>query len=352
MKYLFAYGTLRNGEHNYEKFKHGIKYVQSHILDKFKLYDLGAYPAAVFTGNSSDTITTDILAITEEVYNEIKNMELGAGYEEIILNNLVFSPGNPMIIFTMLIENLPKSSELITSGNWFKRQSKEDKMIKRKIFVVDSQLEYTSWMQGYIVSNIEDADLVLFTGGEDVDPSFYNEKEHYHTRSNVGRDLREKEIYEKALKLDKKMLGICRGNQFLTVMNGGKLIQHMQHSGNHTIVIHEELKDVIKKDSIIPATSTHHQMVYPFNLPKEDYRILASNPDRSPMCLGGNNEEMNPPCDVEIVYYPKTKCLGIQMHPEYLNNNHNTITYLRHLLDNIYDDNKVYTNSELEVQTN
>lgn len=122
-------------------------------------------------------------------------------------------------------------------------------------------------------------------------------------------------------------------------MNGGKLVQHMQHPSEHSIIIHEEIEDVIHKGAELFATSTHHQMQYPFNLPEENYRILASNPNKSKIHLGGNNEDMNPPCDVEIAYYPKTKSLAIQMHPEYLNNDHETNRYLRYLLDNIYGTN-------------
>lgn len=57
---------------------------------------------------------------------------------------------------------------------------------------------------------------------------------------------------------------------------------------------------------------------------------------------------MHPPVEVEVIYFPKTKCLGIQCHPEmmsYYDNSHfsDAVDYFRMLLnrfmfDNIYVD--------------
>ena len=54
------------------------------------------------------------------------------------------------------------------------------------------------------------ADIVLFTGGEDVDPSLYGCEKHPTTYSNINRDLEEKAIFEK-VKPHQLCLGICRG---------------------------------------------------------------------------------------------------------------------------------------------
>ena len=72
----------------------------------------------------------------------------------------------------------------------------------------------------------DDVELVVFTGGADVDPSLYRETMEVRTHSDLARDLFEKMFYKACRTYVVPMVGICRGAQFLTVMNGGKLKQH------------------------------------------------------------------------------------------------------------------------------
>ena len=183
-------------------------------------------------------------------------------------------------------------------------------MNKRKIYVVGMALVYANWMEGEIVENMEDADLVLFTGGEDVSPELYKESKHYTTSNNPSRDRYEVEEYLKAKNLGKPCCGICRGSQFLCVMSGGKLIQHQSHPG--------EKHEIFTKDGkTIRVTSSHHQAQLPYNLPLEDYTILGWTKDLLGFHKDGNNNEINPELECEDVIYHKTNCLGIQSHPEW-----------------------------------
>lgn len=161
----------------------------------------------------------------------------------------------------------------------------------------------------------QELDLVLFTGGEDVYPEYYGERTGKHTSYNSKRDSIESNMFHYTKNIPK--LGICRGSQFLTVMCGGKLIQHVEgHAigGKHTIDI------VYPFNQTVEITSTHHQMLYPFNLSKEDYVMCAySTYNRSGVYLNGNNENISLPNDFvesEIVFYPNYKALAIQGHPE------------------------------------
>ena len=64
-----------------------------------------------------------------------------------------------------------------------------------KVYVVGSSTYYASFLQGIkLVDDIGDADIVLFTGGEDVTPSFYGREKHRSTYCNIDRDIREKEV--------------------------------------------------------------------------------------------------------------------------------------------------------------
>jgi len=199
-----------------------------------------------------------------------------------------------------------------------------------KVYIVgDSNYYINAIIDSQQVSNIVDADVILFTGGEDVTPKLYNEIAHRTTCSNLFRDAIEVNVYREALRFSNKLcVGICRGCQFLTVMNGGKLIQNVNHhaiNGTHPI----ELTNGEKID----ITSTHHQMAYPFNLPTENYEILGwATPPRSTIYEGSGIYWKPQFKEVEIIYFPKTNCLGIQGHPELMPRNSETVTYINTLI--------------------
>lgn len=166
----------------------------------------------------------------------------------------------------------------------------------------------------------DETDLLFLTGGTDVGPNLYgkirNKKTDY---PDVARDLKEKNLVETAIKKNIPIIGVCRGSQFLTVMAGGELIQHCDNHaiyGTHSILTND--------DREFDITSTHHQMMYPFNLNKEDYEIVAkSKYNRSSLYefeISLNNKDDMPDdfVEPEIVYYPKINALAIQGHPEFL----------------------------------
>lgn len=189
-----------------------------------------------------------------------------------------------------------------------------------KIYVVGGSVGYASFIKNATITDfLEEADIVLFTGGEDVDPSLYNKTKHAYTMSNLDRDLYEKSIFEQ-VKPTQLCVGICRGSQFLCVMNGGILVQHCNNHATgccHTIT---------NGKTIYTITSTHHQMQYPFNLPDSDYDILfISHSAKSTIIQGDgvNDDVIYSKGNPEIVLYHKEglpKCLAIQGHPEMMPN--------------------------------
>lgn len=171
---------------------------------------------------------------------------------------------------------------------------------------------------GDIDKQISNAELLIFGGGQDIHPSLYG---HENVASSCGkgpskRDECEMEVYEKALILGKKMLGICRGAQFLCAMNHGWLVQHVSnHAGeNHLVMLHDE----IGGSSSINMNSYHHQMM----MPSKNSMILGWTENRSNEWLFDVNilnfknpryDQINP----EIVLF-SGNCIGFQPHPEYL----------------------------------
>ncbi len=200
--------------------------------------------------------------------------------------------------------------------------------MNRKIFVVGGDRGYASWMQGTgLVNSVEDADLVVFTGGTDVDPALYGEPRHPRTqRSDVERDKYEMEVFKECRKLDKPLIGICRGAQFLCVMAGGKLIQHQEEHGEHQVF------DEFEAGATFLVSSDHHQAQFPWG--RALFILLSSTVNLSAFHENGMEEEMvkghaglcqygggragNDLVEIEDAYYPDIKALCIQSHPEWI----------------------------------
>jgi gamma-glutamyl-gamma-aminobutyrate hydrolase PuuD len=198
--------------------------------------------------------------------------------------------------------------------------SNEKKTDRPSVWIVGGGFEYIRLMYnlGYDgAKNLDDADIVLFIGGEDVNPELYGEVCMPKTHFNRDRDEKEKAIYEEALKRQLPMVGICRGGQFLNVMNGGRMWQHVtNHCGNHVMRIEVPPFNEGNKRRTIEVTSTHHQMM----IPTDEALVLATaNVAYEKISPGlervGKNEN-DPDPDVEVVFYDDTNCLCFQPHPE------------------------------------
>jgi putative glutamine amidotransferase len=78
-----------------------------------------------------------------------------------------------------------------------------------------------------------DYDGILFSGGEDVDPSFYGEeKQHANVHGHRPRDEFEFSLLDGALARRAPILGICRGVQMINVKFGGTLYQDMKEDAD------------------------------------------------------------------------------------------------------------------------
>lgn len=153
--------------------------------------------------------------------------------------------------------------------------------------------------RGYnVVDNYTDADFICFTGGADVSPALYMEP-NTDSHCDISRDLHCIGLFNWARYNSIPCVGICRGGQFLNVMNGGKMIQDYPSQGYiHTMYHYTEDEETI---NAIKVTSTHHQVMIPPN----QYNIFG---------WGKNKDE------VEIAVYEGD--IGVyyicfQPHPEY-----------------------------------
>lgn len=151
----------------------------------------------------------------------------------------------------------------------------------------------------------------------------YGEEEHRTTNSSIDRDIRESNVYQYCVKNSIPMVGICRGSQFLTVMNGGKLVQDIT---GHALSDRHDIKilDAVGGCRVEKVTSTHHQMMYPYTIPENNYKLLGFSMGLSKLYSGIPKEDKvlnqviagKETLEPEIVYYPKSKSLAFQYHPE------------------------------------
>lgn len=181
------------------------------------------------------------------------------------------------------------------------------------VHIINSSNNYEQMFLGNgwsIVNSLDHADLVQFTGGADVTPALYGESKHPKTCNAPARDEYEKGIYEECLAKKIKMAGICRGGQFLNVMNGGKMFQDVDgHTCSHNLL------DITTGD-FHRVTSTHHQMM----IPNPDTALLVAE-----ACISQGKERMEDGVrhivkggpDPEVIWYKDTQSLCFQPHPEY-----------------------------------
>ncbi len=197
------------------------------------------------------------------------------------------------------------------------------------MYVVGGSLGYYKpWASMFSMTpNVEEAHCLLFTGGEDIDPSWYGEKNR-SSHPNKARDDREVPYFRWAVAKNKPMIGICRGAQLFTALTGGKLYQHVTghaRGGGHMMQTSDGRQ--------LPVSSLHHQMCRPAG----KYELLAWSEHLSD---GYPTEEdvdnAVPECakgDPEVFWIPKVKALCIQGHPEFMDTNCKTNKYFRELAD-------------------
>ena len=114
------------------------------------------------------------------------------------------------------------------------------------------------------IFKIREAKLIIFSGGADINPEIYNQENTY-SFVDYKRDSVELKILNWALKMNKKILGVCRGHQLINAYLGGDLVQdlhknlNVRHRGDHKLIYLTE--DSLIKSLFHKVNSLHHQGV-------------------------------------------------------------------------------------------
>lgn len=139
---------------------------------------------------------------------------------------------------------------------------------------------------------LESCNGVIFTGGEDVVPSYYGkELDSARCETNPRRDSLEFALIKESMRLKIPVFGVCRGQQILNVALGGTLIVDIpsDHPGNvihqckdythcfHSVsVVKGSLLHTITMADTGMVTTNHHQAI---EKPAPGVRIVAFSND-------------------------------------------------------------------------
>ncbi len=152
-------------------------------------------------------------------------------------------------------------------------------------------------------------DGFLITGGNDLDPTSYNENNEagLSKDTDVRLDEIDKQVINHALKTNKPLLGICRGLQSLNVFLGGTLIQDLNDENNvHKSVSENHFVEVFKNNKYnlindLNVNSYHHQAIKKL---ANDLEVIAYHKDKT----------------IEMVSHKKLPIFAVQWHPEIKDN--------------------------------
>lgn len=112
--------------------------------------------------------------------------------------------------------------------------------------------------------NLNEFDLFVFSGGTDISPWIYKERNRNCYFVDENRDIFEIRLLKYVLKNNKKVFGICRGHQLINAVLGGSLYQdlseinNLNHISNHEII---EINNGIVPRNFKFTNSLHHQAV-------------------------------------------------------------------------------------------
>ena len=192
------------------------------------------------------------------------------------------------------------------------------------VFCVGSNHDANWLPKCKIVSKIQNADVVIFPGGSDWNPALYNESMNSTVGYHAKGDIDQIEQLIIAIRLNKFIIGICRGAQLLGITAGGSLFQNVtRHAG-----VNGHLVETIGKNQLY-VNSYHHQMVHWDSIPNIETRgrlVMWADSISTKYENGFNREWLNADGEElikstykepEMFYFPTMNAVGIQGHPEF-----------------------------------
>lgn len=164
------------------------------------------------------------------------------------------------------------------------------------------------------------ADGVIITGGDDVNPNQYNKPEYdkYCEGYDNYRDTLEIAMIKYAMANKIPLIGICRGHQIMNVANGGTIIPDIktflkiEESAHRTKGAKDSVHtiNVVKNSWIEKQYPNNGNDIWVNTLHHQSVEVLASN---------FNIDAISPDGVIEAISAKDTTlfAVGIQWHPEF-----------------------------------
>ena len=168
-----------------------------------------------------------------------------------------------------------------------------------------------------IIELLNSLDGVIFTGGEDFDPMYYNERPIPQMGAiNAPRDEFDIRLLHLAVEHGLPVLGICRGVQLINIAFGGSLyqdltaqysdksIRHRQsqpkEEASHSVIVENNtvFADIVK-ERVLMVNSSHHQAIKKV---ADGFRVAGRSSDKIVEVIEKIDDE--------------NWILGVQFHPE------------------------------------
>lgn len=173
-----------------------------------------------------------------------------------------------------------------------------------------------------IARTVESIAGLYLTGGDDIDPHYFNEEPHGKLgQVNPFRDQFELLLVKAAIKRNKAILGICRGCQVINVALGGSMYQDLASQKDSNLIQHKQKRSLtytshfvyVEKDSLL------------FDITQEEKLLVNSNHHQANRQVGENLRISATSGDgvIEAIEGKKGPfIIGVQWHPEQLVKRH------------------------------
>lgn len=163
---------------------------------------------------------------------------------------------------------------------------------------------------------VDSCDLLILPGGGDIDPSFFHQNNTSSKNVDFILDNVQFSFLEAFVKMNKPVIGICKGMQLINVYFGGSLTQNLSDSSRR---IHTYL-DQDKYHEIMPVSHfpVSHRFSWLCTFPKN--LIVNSAHHQSIHNLGNNLYPVHVAKDdvIESICHRTLPIVGVQWHPERL----------------------------------
>jgi putative glutamine amidotransferase len=160
-----------------------------------------------------------------------------------------------------------------------------------------------------------DIDLLVLTGGPDVNPQRYGAKpEIFTTKPCIFKEYFDSNMLGQYIGHEIPIFGICRGLQALVVEFGGKLIQHINHptSDERWEMAHKVIYNLNGHYEMEEVNSLHHQAASAIKFPYNELTIIGM---ATSLKNKSNIKELGL---IEAIRHNHFPIAAVQYHPEEL----------------------------------